>query len=889
MAKNLLGWAAEQPEWVRDSLRRIAIAADYSVDQADFDCILDNVRAAAAARTPVHPMISINASNLGAGFGEMRRTVLVQLGPVQNVDRLAGDQKLRMAAVGITLVYGENGSGKSGYTRIAKRLCRSLTADQLRRNVLDVTGGPMRVQVRYKVGDDAVTDIEWDPATPAPSQLRQISVFDSHNASLYVDSENRIAYLPRELAILEHHGELCQRMAAKFSADEKALAPRLRVPLPAGYTQGSAVSLTLAMLDPNAHSLPSEEHFRKLSELSDTELAELARLETNLATDPVALAATRRRAVAMLKRVCEALVSLQDGLSEPVGDAIASARRELVHAMEAERIAASASFADEPVANVGSQAWRILFDAARKFAAAGTDAPPERLPETTSDLCLLCLQPLTPPAAARLARFNDFVTGEATKRADGARNNLKTLLAQIEQVKVPEVALVEESLSSYGQLDAMRAITVIEIIRILGEFESRRAALLDETADPAEVPDAAVLIVTATAELARLEDEAASLELSASHSEALDAMRARLAELKDRAKLANDLGTVLQRLRDLVEQRSLQDCQKQVATRPVSTQVTALRKQLVTQELERRMREEIALLDLTHLPFKVRDSSSGGKSLFSVGLQGRQGAVAAKNNQVLSEGEQRALALACFLAEIGGDDARYGIIVDDPVTSLDHLRIRKVAQRLVAEATKGRQVIIFTHNLVFFNEVVSEAARAGDAAPLIKSVVAKTQAEGFGVIREDSEPWVADLKTRIEALKKRVKELKSVTDFGTDKYRRQVKDFYSDLRESWERAVEEVVLAKTVQRFVPDVMTLRLKEVTVTDDDYRTIFFAMKRASERSGHDMSAGRDMPQPSPDEMEADLNVLDNFKTELGKRRKATSDARLALENAVGAKLS
>ena len=322
-----------------------------------------------------------------------------------------------------------------------------------------------------------------------------------------------------------------------------------------------------------------------------------------------------------------------------------------------------------------------------------------------------------------------------------------------------------------------------------------------------------------------------------------------------------------------------------MATRSISAQITALRKQLVTEELERRIAEEVSSLDLNHLPFKVSDSSLGGKSLFSVGLQG---AGAVKNNQILSEGEQRALALACFLAEIGGDDARYGIVVDDPVSSLDHLRIRKVAHRLVAEAKKGRQVIIFTHNLVFFNEVVSEAARAGDAAPLIKSVVAKTQSEGFGVIRENSELWVADLNARIEALRKRTKEFKSVKDFDTDEYRRQVKDFYSDLRESWERAVEEVVLAKIVQRFVPDVMTSRLKDVTVTDEDYRIIFFAMKRASERSGHDMSAGRDIPQPHPNEMEADLKELDEFKIELGKRRKATSATRSALENPVGAEL-
>jgi energy-coupling factor transporter ATP-binding protein EcfA2 len=885
MAKDLLGWAAEQPDWVKDSLRRIAIAADYSVEKVDADCILDNVRAAAKANSSVQPMISIDASHLGGGFGEARRTVLVQLGPVQNIDRLAGGQKLRMAAVGITLVYGENGSGKSGYTRIAKRLCRSLTADQLRGNVFEATGGPMRVQVRFKVGDDAVTDIEWDPAAPAPSQLRQISVFDSHNARLYVDGENRIAYLPREIAILEHHGELCQRMAKKFSEEETALAPRLRVPLPVGYTSGSTVSLSLAKLDPKASSLPTEGELRKLSELSKTEMEELARLEAELAADPVALAATCRRAVALLKRVCEVLAGLRNGLSETVGAAIASARRELVQAEEAEKIAASATFADEPVADVGSPAWRFLFEAARKFAVVGTEAAPERLPETTGDLCLLCLEPLSSSGAARLVRFNDFVSGEATKRADAARKALQGLLAQVDQIKVPEVAVVEASLAGYGQLNAARAVSVTEIARILGEFELRRAALLDETANPAAAPDVAPLTETVNAELVRLEEEADALQRSASHTKILDTKRAQLADLKDRTKLANDLDTVLQRLGDVAELKLLSACQTQVATRSISKQITALRKQLVTDELERRIAEEISSLDLTHLPFKVNDSSSGGKSLFSVGLRG---AGAVKNNHVLSEGEQRALALACFLAEIGGYDPRYGIIIDDPVSSLDHLRIRKVAQRLVAEAKKGRQVIIFTHNLVFFNEVVSEAARAGDAAPLIKSVVAKTQSEGFGVIRENSEPWVADLNARIETLRKRAKELKSVTDFDTDEYRRQAKDFYSDLRESWERAVEELVLARTVVRFVPDVMTGRLKDVTVTDEDYRAIFFAMKRASERSGHDMSVGRDIPQPSPDDMEADLKVLDDFRIELKRRNKETSDRRSALENPVSAKL-
>ncbi|MDE0293344.1 MAG: hypothetical protein OXH92_21875 [Bryobacterales bacterium] len=46
------------------------------------------------------------------------RTVLASMGPVRLVDRLSSDQPpLRFAINGITLVYGANASGKSGYCR----------------------------------------------------------------------------------------------------------------------------------------------------------------------------------------------------------------------------------------------------------------------------------------------------------------------------------------------------------------------------------------------------------------------------------------------------------------------------------------------------------------------------------------------------------------------------------------------------------------------------------------------------------------------------------------------------------------------------------------------------------------------------------------------------
>jgi hypothetical protein len=120
------------------------------------------------------------------------------------------------------------------------------------------------------------------------------------------------------------------------------------------------------------------------------------------------------------------------------------------------------------------------------------------------------------------------------------------------------------------------------------------------------------------------------------------------------------------------------------------------------------------------------------------------------------------------------------------------------------------------------------------------------------------------------------------TDVETDAYRRAVKDFYTDLRETWERFVEEVLLGKTVERFNTDVKTQSLKGVVVEDDDYKKIFWAMKRVSERSGHDMAAGKNLPPPKIDDMKADLHEFEDYQGVIRKRKKDTEDTRKKLED-------
>ncbi|NQU83394.1 MAG: hypothetical protein HQ536_01655 [Parcubacteria group bacterium] len=74
-------------------------------------------------------------------------------------------------------------------------------------------------------------------------------------------------------------------------------------------------------------------------------------------------------------------------------------------------------------------------------------------------------------------------------------------------------------------------------------------------------------------------------------------------------------------------------------------------------------------------------------------------------SNILSDGEQKAVGLALFLAEIQSNNDLSPIVFDDPVTSLDHDVADDLAKKLL-QLSESRQVIVFTHNKLFKDSLV---------------------------------------------------------------------------------------------------------------------------------------------------------------------------------------
>jgi energy-coupling factor transporter ATP-binding protein EcfA2 len=876
----LLDWVDKQVDWARDALRRHAQATNHDIGADDRTAVVARVRAAAGfpQDKPLdHAPLAVEHLTFGPVAGS--KSLLCSLGPVENLGRLAADQKLTFALDGITLVYGDNGSGKSGYCRITKKVCRSLSSERLRGNVfVEGEKPPAAAVIRYlPAGIDEPIEAKWTDGEAPPEAVRSISVFDTRNAHLYIDQENRIGFLPPEISLLERHAAHRREMDAAFVVEKKALETKCKVALPVGYSVNGNVAGMLAKLVPNA-ALPTEEQIKTLAEFSEEEKADLDKLDKALAQDPAVLAARLDRSSAVIKGYADLAAGLEAALSGKALEDLTSKYSTAREAEQASAVAADEQFAGEQLGGVGKGPWRLMYEHAKAYVGSiGLD----HLPSEEGEPCALCQQPLGAEAAKRLQSFNAFVAGEAAKAAAAATAALNAAPEEMEPLAVPAEASVTQTLAEFRTVDDARQALGHKIAAFFAAAEARRGAFVaaigsgDFSAIPAE-PDA--IAETLVSEVEALDKESATLKDAAKLNTKQADDVTRLNALKDRQWLKNALPTVLARLSDLTTLNRTLECIKLVNTGQLSTQITAVRRSLVTAGLGARIKAEIEALDLGYMPFEVSDRSKDGNSLFEVKVKAVAGGPS--NEEVLSEGEQRALALACFLADVGADKANHGLVFDDPVSSLDHLRIRRVAARLVAEAAKGKQVIVFTHNLLFYNEMLTLAA--DQSIPTARRVVTKTNAGGFGIIADEDEPWTAQKVTaRIAKLRLKAKALEDMPDQNTDAYRDAAKDFYTALRETWERLVEELLLGKVVERYSSGVQTQSLRGVTVDDNDFKTVFFAMKRVSEFSGHDQAAGKQVPTPKPDEMKADLDMIDNYRQLITKRRGQLETDRKLLE--------
>lgn len=318
--------------------------------------------------------------------------------------------------------------------------------------------------------------------------------------------------------------------------------------------------------------------------------------------------------------------------------------------------------------------------------------------------------------------------------------------------------------------------------------------------------------------------------------------------------------------------KKLEAIQSQCGTTSISTLSSGIYRHGVVQPLVSAFDDELRSFGFERFRVKVESRNKSGTQQFKLSLADESDNVIGALG-VASEGEQRCIAIASFLAEMKADSRKSAVIFDDPVNSLSHEWSGRVAHRLVLES-KNRQVVVLTHNIVFY-KLLLEVAEKIDA---VYSSIALERSRKFAGIVRDSAPWEAmTTRARYGVLKVKLQELKRLEKndtITTSEFRNSCYQFYSYLREAWERLVEEKLLNKVVTRFERGIATQRLsKLIDISQTDIDRVDAAMSKCSTYFiGHDSAAAVGGPNPTIDEVEGDLKLFLDFLTELeGKIRK------------------
>ncbi len=856
-------WAERLPAW-----QQHAVAILYerrTPTQED----LDGIYALLLASKGIPAPVGIKARTLtqeqvaAAQMGEQ----LVQLTAVKNlrhVNALAPGKTLPFAPTGLTNIYGDNGVGKSGYNRVLKRACRARDAtERIRPNAYTrpVEGCVASAEFKVLVDGEAV-DLVWTDGQTSPAELSSIAIFDSHCARAYVDNHGDFSYVPYGLDILEGLAKVCTHLKGRIEREQVLARPNLEPFAMLAQSPTAAGALVKGL---SAKTLP--EDIEKLGSLSAEEQEKLQGLVKTLAeADP------KRRAADLRLRASrvEALVGRIDAAAAIVADAKVAEVRDLVSKSDKAK-AVSQTVAQRfndvgAVKGTGSDLWETLFKAARGFCAST-----ERLQTFpvlgADDPCPLCQNPVGEAGAARLRTFDEFIQGEAMQAASAARKTAGVAFKAV--IDAPLNLELNETL--IHDLEGHSALIAACEALQLG-LHARRDAVR-RAADPAvegtweQVPvlpasprDDLLVVAKAWSD--------AAIQLDQSQDAAARAvMEKELAELQGRSQLADLKSVALDAVKRFVLSGQLAACLAVTGTTAISRKSTELTNTMATEEVATALRQELQALGIYGINVALQPSSSRAKTTFKLVLNSESGAVP---HEILSEGEQRAIAIAAFLAEVKLGNGKGGIVFDDPVSSLDHARRELVARRLAAEA-QHRQVVVFTHDIYFLNVLTHEAERL-ELTP--KTLTLNETPEGFGVAVEAIPFAGATVAQRVGMLRnKQVDCARLFKEGDRAGYRRLALELYNDLRMSWERGVEEVLFNEAVLRFRKGVETNRLKKVTIEPEDVAAITSGMGKCSNYTGHDGAmVANNVPPPPPDELSADINALDDWRKAVMARRNA-----------------
>lgn len=852
LEEDIVSWSKERPAWQRVIMRRVA-AGDVLSD-GDYETLVEDIVKAKELPPP-----QFGLEQLPQAASEDLPVCLVSIEKVEHVNALESQEPLTFEPCGLTIVYGDNGSGKSGYARLLKRITRARHQEEVLTDVFrDTSLAKPTAALSIRIGD-ADESLAWPESSR--SELKRVLFYDAACGGGYISSESDFPYRPSALFVMDGLIEACVAVRARIDdklAENAASANQL--PAVTGQAQESDAGRFLMSLSERSSPEALDALVARYDAAKET-IEDLRDQEVRLRS------ADKTKIRQQLARRSEKLVELRthlEGLDEAMGSVGLARLREYqaaVATLEEAATLLARSFRSEPLPGVGNSPWKELWDAAQRFSKQHA-YPDQEFPFLGEECrCVLCQQSLASPARDRLVRFDEFVRNDTQIRLLDAKRTYEQKGAALRGLTVsPEVVA-----TNLKDLEDANGDVVAEVRELLSKYEAAieqvREALSDQQAVPPIEIDQGLIIarLTEASEAARATAE--ELGNPEGIQKQLAAVVARRTELELLEQVKRSRPAIVKEIARLTERAALEAAKSAAATTGITKKILELSEESITEVVRDSFTRETERLRLERVTI-ARTRVDKGALLHQPKLVGARQQVTLP--RVFSEGERTALGLAAFFTEAHLDGSKSALILDDPVTSLDHIRRGLVATRLAALA-ENRQVILFTHDVAFVADLKREASARG-VSVAERSVTRSRADERKPGACTTKHPWKAkDVPARLNELRQELGRIrKEASTWGEKQYDDAVAVWAGNLSETWERIFSQEIVGPVLSEGGLEVRPMMVKVLArFSDEDHRGFEGSYARTSQwAKRHDKSVAVNYVAPDIDKLDEELRVVENW---------------------------
>ena len=518
--------------------------------------------------------------------------------------------------------------------------------------------------------------------------------------------------------------------------------------------------------------------------------------------------------------------------------------------------ASRTAFEGENAPEALSRPWRDFIESADAYAKhLGQENYPH-----PGDNCLYCRQGLGEAALTLVRKYHEYCNNTYRADRDREKVSLESLsqpVCDLDPVRLrtavtKKIAALENPDAPPELLEKARTLAN-EIETLIPTMKGKLAV------DPSHAVELAeALQPIAKTQLDMMDAQVAALTTQgADRAAALAAKSAKLCELEDRLTLKQHLSAIrthvenakwASRADDLLRTRLSTLLRNLTETSKIASE------DLLNQDFEKHFTKESEALRAP--PVKLAFPGKGGEAA-------RRKSFASSGHHlgdVLSEGEQKVIALADFLAESAIRTTSAPLIFDDPVNSLDYKRLDYIADRFL-QLSQDHQVIVFTHSILLAMAIITRFEKSPDECAYFDVSLG---AGGIpGIVTGGKHPRYDTPKILRGEINSLVQDINKTAGAAQQAL---IERAYSRLRSWCEAVVEEEILAGVTKRFQPNVrMTVlpqirgdRLKAFT---DAILPLFEKACRTTE--AHAQPAETLSTHPTASEFEADWkSALDSL---------------------------